>query len=322
MRQEKKGFTLAEMAIVIGIMLLMAALTLPFYGFFNEGSVLDSAKHEVLETLRLAQARAQAQDGAGPFGVTFGPTSYTLEDPAGDQVLSLPQNVTLTGLSSVAFAAHTGIPSQAGFVTVSHEQGSQRFIYLNEGGLIYEVLAGQGSLLADKDTFIRQGTPTINYGTHTQLQVYPWNIGQHRRALVGFELGGIPPGATVNSATLYLKEATTYGVTRTIGAHRLTQSWDEGGATWLQSDEVGTPWGSAGGSFVATATDTAEPAWGGVLEWDSWDVTADVQAFADGTYENYGWLLKDASEDASQQYWFFSSSRGADAPYLEIDYSL
>lgn len=170
------------------------------------------------------------------------------------------------------------------------------------------------------DSFIDQFSPTANNGGSTQIQEYPWTPANTRRGLIKFDFSSIPMNATIVSAQLFLKEATTYGSTRTVALHRITASWTEAGVTWNVRDGS-SAWNSTGGDFQATATATASAVWTGTLDWDVWNVLPDVQAFVNGTQVNEGWLIKDNSEDASQAYWFFAARESADDPYLEVVYA-
>jgi hypothetical protein len=58
-----------------------------------------------------------------------------------------------------------------------------------------------------------------------------------------------------------------------------------------------------------------------VFKSDTWDVRADVQRFVDGSAVNNGWVLKDANEDISEAFWYFSSREGAVPPTLAVTFS-
>jgi len=173
------------------------------------------------------------------------------------------------------------------------------------------------------DTYLDQNTATTNYGGNTTMQVRSQNgsggSGRNARAIVRFDLSQIPAGATINSATLRLYMTTAPTQNRTYGAHRITADWTEGGATWSSSG-LGN-WN--GGSFNNTATGTTTTGTTSNV-WRSWDVTADVQAWVNGSAPNHGWLVKDASENSNtvRTANFATSENGTSAnhPTLVIDY--
>ena len=175
------------------------------------------------------------------------------------------------------------------------------------------------------DSAMYRGLPTMNYGSNTAMPIYPWN-NYEQRGIVSFDLSSIPSGAQVTSATLYLHESDTTGLTRTIGVHRVTNSWTEGGVTWNSRDGTNN-WGTAGGDFISTATDEESISWSGALKWDDWDVTSDVSGFVNGTYSNHGWVVKDENEglESSHHWDFYSRDYTSDTtkrPKLEVTYRL
>ena len=80
-----------------------------------------------------------------------------------------------------------------------------------------------------KDSHIRSGGPTSNYGTYSQLTVN-WSPTQENRGIVEFDLATIS-GATINSAyiDLYNRANTTND---NFGIYRVTASWVETSVTW------------------------------------------------------------------------------------------
>jgi adhesin/invasin len=92
------------------------------------------------------------------------------------------------------------------------------------------------------------------------------------------------------------------GASRTYDVHRVTRNWVEAQATWDEADSnLGIAWTTPGGDFVATPTaSTTTGTVSGV--WLSWDVTADVSAWYNGTASNYGILIKDNTESSATNY--------------------
>lgn len=160
------------------------------------------------------------------------------------------------------------------------------------------------------DAPIYQVTGNNNYGNDGTLWSYPWTPSYSRRSLIRFDLSTLPGGASITQATVNLRQAGTYGITRTISAHAVTTNWSEGSVTWNS-----TP------SFSNLVSASAVLSWGGTLGWTRWDVTQDARDFLAGTLSNYGWLIKDSAEDGSQNWWSFSSREGANPPYLEVTYT-
>lgn len=168
----------------------------------------------------------------------------------------------------------------------------------------------QSILYPTADATIYQYQPNNNFSADSELWTYPWLPAYTRRALIRFDVSAIPARSHIASARLWLRESGTFGLTRNLTLHTLNADWSESSVTWGNAP-----------SFSNVITDTAALSWNGLLGWKSWNVTADIQSFANGTFSNYGWLLKDATEDASQNWWRFYSRKAADRPYLEITYT-
>ncbi len=164
-----------------------------------------------------------------------------------------------------------------------------------------------------QDGWITSTQTGWNYGSDASLSV----DSSTQRSLLRFELGALPTGVRVESATLALY-ATSPNPTGTVDLHRVTHSWTEGsclgtggctadGATWATYDGSSN-WSTAGGDFDATPEDSqAIPA---SADWMQWDVTALVNDWLSGNRPDYGVLLTATGGSAA-----FASSDYGDAAY-------
>jgi len=94
--------------------------------------------------------------------------------------------------------------------------------------------------------------------------------------------------------------------------------------TWSRRNATPTNWTTAGGSFLATPTASETVSTTNVNSWISWNVTADVSAYASGEAVNYGWLIKDAESVSTSDKWQYRTreySSGSLSPKLEINYT-
>jgi len=149
------------------------------------------------------------------------------------------------------------------------------------------------------------------------------NASYVRRALLKFDTQNfVPASATIQSATLTLTLRSSEADTRTLGAYRVTQSFDEDAATWYRR-KTGYSWGSAGGDLgtrYAQATVTATPG-----TRVTFDLTRLVQETVDGTYgSRYTRVaLRDLGSSSPSSYKEFYSSEGSDPanrPQLVVVY--
>ena len=173
----------------------------------------------------------------------------------------------------------------------------------------------------NKDSFLTQGGPNSNEGANPILRIIS---SDKNRPVIAFDQTKIEiaaAGETLQSAKLRLyiiDNGNNWGSTgRNIAIHSLTQDWKEGngwntgnnisgdgsGVTWNcpidtdisnnQNDCV-TQW--SGGSFTSVATNTVLITNDMTNQFIEFDVTSDVQAFLDGTSNNFGWIIKKGDE--------------------------
>jgi PEP-CTERM motif len=139
--------------------------------------------------------------------------------------------------------------------------------------------------------------------------------GVLRRSLIRFDLGTIPDGMQVVSATLTLYESRARD-SHSASLHRMLAPWGEGAsdgggqgegdqaeagdATWRWRDYLVAEWGTRGGDFVASASAStlvglpnASYTWG-----SSAGMVTDVQGWLADPAANHGWILIGPEIDA------------------------
>jgi len=171
-----------------------------------------------------------------------------------------------------------------------------------------------GSFVSTADSYVDQYNPGLNFGTADLMGVRSWTVGptgRNQRSFVQFDISSIPASSTVSSANLTLCATAVPGSTRTYDVHRVTAGWGETTVTW-----------SAQPAVAASATgSTTTPASVGCM---TWDVAADVQDWVNGTATNYGWRVKDQTEDANglaSEFRTHESALVAERPTLEVTYT-
>ncbi len=137
----EKGITAAEVLIAISVLVILALITFPRLSDMRETQALKNAEEETVSMLHDAKSRSLASVNSSEYGVHFDPdkviifTGKTYNPNASDNVVtSLVSpasitNVTLGGVSSSSgdlyFERLTGIPSQAGSITISNSSSSK-----------------------------------------------------------------------------------------------------------------------------------------------------------------------------------------------------
>ncbi|HJR79382.1 MAG TPA: DNRLRE domain-containing protein [Anaerolineales bacterium] len=167
-----------------------------------------------------------------------------------------------------------------------------------------------------QDSHIVQDSATQNFGTQTELRTRI-NSGRERRILIGFNLPSLPPSSTMVSSTLRLYETTTL-TGQTISVYRLTNSWTGSQVTWNQRSN-GVSWSTAGGDYQNTALATFTPDIAN--QYRDIDVTAVTQGWRNGSFSNYGLLLRASGSNGEVR---FSSTEAvaSQRPQLCITYQL
>jgi trypsin len=188
-----------------------------------------------------------------------------------------------------------------------------------------KVLAGERSALqslliqrhgltpgAVRDTYIASDEPDRNFGTRVDLLVgTPPDSKAIRRALVRFDLSGIPAGATLLTARVGFHEESRTGA-GTIEVHRVTKEWDELNETWSSFGEGGfdlTPIASS--SNASAIVMISDQVW--------FDVTSVVGDWLAGKAGDHGILLNQPDQAQTQ---LLSSELGrtGERPWMHVCY--
>jgi hypothetical protein len=145
---------------------------------------------------------------------------------------------------------------------------------------------GSQSVVATRDSWLEQGSPSANHGTSSDLYVRT-KSSQNSRSVLYFALPTVPSGCSVTEATLRVVVKSS-AAGRTIEAYQLaaTPSWTETGITW-----------STQPATTGTAATSASLGGSGTQQWN---VASLVQAMLAGT--NNGFLLKDSVENSGTEY--------------------
>jgi len=133
----------------------------------------------------------------------------------------------------------------------------------------------------------------------------------NKRTFIKFDFN-FPSDTTILSSNLKLYMKSAPSVSRTYEAWRVVGDWTEKGIKWNNQPGVA---GSVTDSISSGVTKNI---------WLSWDVISDVQGFVSGT-SNYGWQLKDSTENSSTAYEAKFHSRESNSitlrPVLEVTFS-
>ncbi len=234
---------------------------------------------------------------------------------------------TLAGLTGADVAASndlTGSAALGGDWTLEYTTGHiESGIAISEQAQVgWSNTLAVASLTASADTYIDDGASGINYGDSTSLVIdhSGGDIG-NVRALMQFDLGSIPAGATITSATLQL-EATSNTGAFDINVYEVTEAWVEGSgngtadaASW-DARQPSVAWSTPGGTYDPTIIATLNTS---LIGQHSWDITSLVTAWYGGSTVNNGIII--GSPDGGGDVVTYDSSEGATPPTLVITYT-
>ncbi len=164
---------------------------------------------------------------------------------------------------------------------------------------------------SNMDSWIDQNNQSYNGGSDTTMSVQNRN-NQARRSLIYFDISSIPENATINSATLELYATAVPSSSQLLDIYRITQSWTENGVNWSNQPTYTTPIVQIDGGTSAG--------------WKIWNVKSIVESWHNGSYTNYGFLLKCNVENSNQTrlYQFATKENSTQSyrPILRINYTV
>lgn len=143
-KYKNRAFSLTEVIVVIGIFLLLFALSETAYLDFTSTNDLEIATGNIVKAMRQAQANSEQVNNDSSWGVKvatgtvtiFRGASYAARTTSADQTLNLPSKISESGLSEVVFARVTGWTTDTGTTTLSDRSSRIKNIYINEKGTI------------------------------------------------------------------------------------------------------------------------------------------------------------------------------------------
>ncbi len=145
----KNGFTLIEVLIVIGIIIILSATTLPLYSNLQISSQLNDGNLLIIQTLRTAREKSLVGYNDSSYGVKFLSNSFILYQGSSyatrnsfyDRITELSPvlsiSTTLTN-DEINFSKGLGEPNNIGTIILSHNSGGEREIFINSLGKIEE----------------------------------------------------------------------------------------------------------------------------------------------------------------------------------------
>ena len=166
MKHTSEGFTLIEMMIVIAIIGILAAVTVPHYQSLMDHYRLESDSNQVL--VRLRQAKQMSMDERKNIGVVLNTNQVQLVsvDPATGQLTTLEGAYT--------FDKRISFNSDPAYSQNLYSNGSEYFLYFDYRGFLQTNPAGSSAAVALKSNqTAQQVIVKLEAGTANLLVIWP-----------------------------------------------------------------------------------------------------------------------------------------------------
>lgn len=146
-----RGLTVVELLVVIGIITLLVAASVPAYWNFLNRYQLDANAEDMAQVLRLAQSKTMQSEGdvvwsvhlvsgAGGSFTLFQGSTFVTRDTAFDEAHDLPASLSLSSTTpdaDISFVKVEGSTADTGTITLDWPGGIEsRVIGVNAAGRV------------------------------------------------------------------------------------------------------------------------------------------------------------------------------------------
>jgi Tfp pilus assembly protein FimT len=137
--RKARGFTLIELFLVMGLMMILFGLSSAYYSRFLMQSTTDNVATQLREDLRKAQIYSMTGRQNTGWGVRYGGnviTLYAVGTSNFNETFSVIPSITIAGFTDIRFAKVTGLPSVTPTITISGNTGQQETLTVNSEGVV------------------------------------------------------------------------------------------------------------------------------------------------------------------------------------------
>ncbi|MCF6251584.1 MAG: DNRLRE domain-containing protein [Methylococcaceae bacterium] len=187
-------------------------------------------------------------------------------------------------------------------------------VYQNPITLVLQPDAASG-----KDAYLWYPGTTNNYGSARETWVSTMS-NDKTVALYQFDLGAVPNGVKILSATLSLLHWQGWDSNVPISAHRITNSWNETRVSWDNRTST-QAWNTPAGDFDPEVIDTTLVGPISKIRYE-WQLRSVVEKWVSGSQPNYGVLLRTiAPKIDGERFYTSDDSNSTRHPRLTITYA-
>ena len=136
----KRGFGFIEMILVVAVIISLGVLVIPFAGTFVLTNNFEMTANEVVGKIRKAQSYALDGKDGQTWGVCLSGRTLRLfsgscTTPVFSETSTVPDNVSVAGLTETTFSKFRGEPSAPLSVTIQTTQSSKTISVNRAGGI-------------------------------------------------------------------------------------------------------------------------------------------------------------------------------------------
>jgi prepilin-type N-terminal cleavage/methylation domain-containing protein len=155
---QKKGFSLIEILVVLGILAILGLISVSFFVFLQKESRLSNVSEEIISVLKVAQSKTLSSQEDSQYGVYFNSavsphqyilfkgSSYLSRDTAFDEIHLVPDiteffQINTGGNNEIVFDRLTGSTENSGNISLrlAEDVSKTKVIYItNSGAIGYE----------------------------------------------------------------------------------------------------------------------------------------------------------------------------------------
>jgi len=191
------------------------------------------------------------------------------------------------------------------------------------------------------NTLYQDAGGTLSNGAGDYLFAGNTDNGVLRRALLQFNLSGIPSGSIITNVALQLFMDRSIAGDQEMSLHGVLADWGEGDsdasapggagaasspndATWIHRFYSDISWTAPGGDYAAIPTASQVVGGNGFYTWSSVGMVRDAQGWLDASAGNFGWILIGKEDALTTAKRFHSSEHPttANQPLLTVSYSV
>ena len=170
-----------------------------------------------------------------------------------------------------------------------------------------------------KDAYLWYPSTTDNYGSVRETWVSTMS-NDKTVALYEFDLGAVPAGVKILSATLSLHHGQGWDSNVPISAHQITNAWNETEVSWDNRTSA-QAWDNPAGDFDPQVIDTTLVGPTSKIRYE-WQLKSVVEKWVNGGQPNYGVLLRTTAPNIDGERFYTSDDTDPTRhPRLTITYA-